>query len=92
MIPAARTPNEPLVRFTQGSIALARGRSDDAIAGFEAALARNPQFAEAATNLGLALAKTGRVAEGALHFDFRCLEDESLFRENLSSLRLEAAP
>ena len=33
----------------------------------------------------------GRVAEGALHFDFRCLEDESLFRENLSSLRFEAA-
>lgn len=33
----------------------------------------------------------GRVAEGALHFDLRCLEDEGLFQENLSSLRFGAA-
>lgn len=60
---AARAPNEPLVRFTQGSIALARGRSDDAVTAFEAALDCNPQFAEAATNLGLALARAGRIAD-----------------------------
>jgi len=29
----------------------------------------------------------GRVAEGALVFDLRCLDDEALFRLNLSSLR-----
>jgi L-seryl-tRNA(Ser) seleniumtransferase len=29
----------------------------------------------------------GRVAEGALVFDLRCLGDEALFRENVSSLR-----
>ena len=33
----------------------------------------------------------GRVAEGALVFDLRCLEDEGLFRENLGSLRFEPA-
>jgi len=33
----------------------------------------------------------GRVADGALHFDLRCLEDESAFRENLNSLHFEAA-
>ena len=60
---ATRAPKEPLVRFTQGSIALACGRIDDAIAAFETALACNPQFAEAATNLGLALARAGRIAD-----------------------------
>jgi tetratricopeptide (TPR) repeat protein len=60
---ASRAPGEPLVRFTQGSIALGCGRIDDAIAALEAALACNPQFAEAATNLGLALARAGRVAD-----------------------------
>ncbi|WP_114947696.1 L-seryl-tRNA(Sec) selenium transferase [Microvirga calopogonii] len=34
----------------------------------------------------------GRIAEGALVFDLRCLDDEGLFRENLASLRFEAAP
>lgn len=34
----------------------------------------------------------GRVAEGALIFDLRCLEDEALFRENLSSLRYGVSP
>ncbi|EIM28827.1 L-seryl-tRNA(Sec) selenium transferase [Microvirga lotononidis] len=33
----------------------------------------------------------GRVAEGALVFDLRCLEDESLFQRNLASLRDEIA-
>ncbi|MGO4526114.1 L-seryl-tRNA(Sec) selenium transferase [Microvirga sp. 2MCAF35] len=33
----------------------------------------------------------GRVAEGALVFDLRCLEDEGLFRENITSLRFEAS-
>jgi len=40
---------------------------------------------------GLPWPVIGRVAEGALHFDLRCLEDERAFRENLSSLRFEAA-
>lgn len=60
---AARAPHEPLVRFTQGSIALACGRFDESVAAFEAALDGNPQFAEAATNLGLALARAGRLAD-----------------------------
>ncbi|WP_262028130.1 L-seryl-tRNA(Sec) selenium transferase [Microvirga sp. Mcv34] len=34
----------------------------------------------------------GRVAEGALVFDLRCLEHEDAFRDNLASLRLEAGP
>ncbi len=34
----------------------------------------------------------GRVAEGALVLDLRCLEDEALFLENLSSLRFGGAP
>lgn len=34
----------------------------------------------------------GRVTEGALVLDLRCLEDETLFRENLSSLRSGASP
>lgn len=33
----------------------------------------------------------GRVADGALVFDLRCLENEDLFRENLPSLRFGAA-
>ncbi|MBA1158817.1 L-seryl-tRNA(Sec) selenium transferase [Microvirga mediterraneensis] len=31
----------------------------------------------------------GRVADGALVFDLRCLEDEGIFRRNLSFLRIE---
>lgn len=34
----------------------------------------------------------GRVAEGAFVLDLRCLEDEALFRQNLASLPLRAAP
>ncbi|MCG7391637.1 L-seryl-tRNA(Sec) selenium transferase [Microvirga sp. ACRRW] len=40
---------------------------------------------------GLPWPVIGRVTEGALHFDLRCLEDEGAFRDNLSSLRFEAA-
>jgi L-seryl-tRNA(Ser) seleniumtransferase len=37
---------------------------------------------------GLSQPVIGRVAEGALIFDLRCLDNEAMFRENLSSLRL----
>jgi len=40
---------------------------------------------------GLSRPVIGRVAEGALILDLRCLEDEALFRRNLSSLRLGEA-
>jgi len=40
---------------------------------------------------GLPRPVIGRVAEGALIFDLRCLEDEALFRHNLSFLRLGEA-
>jgi L-seryl-tRNA(Ser) seleniumtransferase len=37
---------------------------------------------------GLLQPVIGRVAEGALIFDLRCLDNEAMFRQNLSSLRL----
>ena len=37
---------------------------------------------------GLSQPVIGRVAEGVLIFDLRCLDNEAMFRENLSSLRL----
>jgi len=40
---------------------------------------------------GLPMPMIGRVAEGALVFDLRCLDDEDLFRHNLASLRFGAA-
>jgi L-seryl-tRNA(Ser) seleniumtransferase len=39
---------------------------------------------------GLSQPVIGRVAEGALIFDLRCLDNEALFRQNLSSLRVGA--
>ena len=43
-------------------------RPDDAVAGYEAALAIEPTFAEAQTNLGQALARSGAVREATAAF------------------------
>jgi tetratricopeptide (TPR) repeat protein len=59
----ALAPADAMPYFTRGTIALARNDTPGAIAAFDAALARNPQFCEAATNLGLALAKAGRLED-----------------------------
>ncbi len=64
----ARAPSESLYLFTQGTIAMGRAEDELAIAAFEAALALNTQFVEAATNLALVLARRGRTKEAeAMH-------------------------
>jgi Flp pilus assembly protein TadD len=51
-----------------GGVLLAQGQAEEAIGSFRAALAADPDLADAHHHLGSVLSETGRVAEGFAHF------------------------
>jgi len=55
-IAAQLAPRDPVMQFDFGTYLLQHGRPDDAANHFKAALAANPDFAEAKTNLAKAMA------------------------------------
>ena len=67
------------------------GRLPEAIGHYEAALAIDPDSAEAHNNLGIALARLGRLRESVPHFERACDLDprDPLARANLSRAHAE---
>ena len=69
------------------------GRLPEAIGHYEAAIALDPDSAEAHNNLGIALARLGRLRESVPHFERACAIDprDPLLRANLARARGELA-
>jgi Flp pilus assembly protein TadD len=74
-----------------GTFLLSRGRNDDAISQFQAAIRLRPDDAEACNNLGLALLNQGRTGEAAGQFQaaIRFNPDNSEARHNLGNVLLD---
>jgi protein O-GlcNAc transferase len=64
---------DPTFFFDRGNLLLADGKLDQAIAAYCRAVALQPDFAEAHTNLGMALSKNGNPASAAASY-LRALE------------------
>jgi tetratricopeptide (TPR) repeat protein len=65
---SSKTPDPDETHYNSGLGLLKAGRTQDAIAEFEAALRINPDYAEAHNNLGVALSKTGRLGDAMSEF------------------------
>jgi Flp pilus assembly protein TadD len=64
----AERPGDAALLDNLGSALLLQGRTEEAVAFYRAALARNPDFAEAHFHLGAVLSQNGQVAEGFEHY------------------------
>ena len=64
----ARDTRPGVSQYNDGVKLMKRGKHEKAQAKFEAALAKNPNMAEAHNNLGVALRKQGQISEAAKHY------------------------
>jgi len=89
---AQRVPDSPRARNNHGAMLLERGRTDEAVAEFRAALELSPTHAQAWHNLGNVDSTRGRFAE-AIGFYRRALElepENASFHASLGHAYLEA--
>ena len=68
MAPARAPGYEAVIHNSLGMVFMRQGRAKEAMEQFTSAVALNPTFPEAQTNLGNALAQDGRYAEASAHY------------------------
>jgi tetratricopeptide (TPR) repeat protein len=83
--------DDPTTHYNLGVLLAMTGRLDDAIAQYQRALDRDPQYSDARSNLATALARRGDIARAARELAAVVASDpeNALARTNLGLLRLQ---